>query len=174
MTSIIGHNDKYRLCRTGGFTLLEMILVLVLVSTLLAMSAPSLRGFFASRKAQDTATQLLALTRWARSHAASEGTVYRLNADTTANAYWLTAQQEGTFSELGCDLGRRFYLAEGLNISLTAQTGQSVSYVQFYSDGRNDPAVIKITGKHGEIYTITSPSVTEGFIIADQPEEVKR
>jgi prepilin-type N-terminal cleavage/methylation domain-containing protein len=167
MTLITGQNDRYRPCRIGGFTLLELILVLILISTLLAIAAPSLRGFFASQKAQDTTRQLLALTRWARSHAAAEGTVYRLNADTTANAYWLTAQQEGTFSKLACDLGKMFYLAEGLNISLTTQNGQSVSYVQFYPDGRNDQAVIKITGKRGEIYTITSPSVTEGFIIAD-------
>ena len=78
-----------------GFTLLELILVMVILSTVLAMAAPSLRGFFASRKTHDTAAQILALTQFARSQAISEGIVYRLNFDTRQRTYWLTAQQAG-------------------------------------------------------------------------------
>src|SRR3972149_3661562 len=67
--------------RSVGFTLLELILVMVILSTVLAMAAPSLRGFFASRQIQDAAAQILALTQFARSQAVSEGTTYRLNFD---------------------------------------------------------------------------------------------
>jgi Tfp pilus assembly protein FimT len=56
-------------------TLLELILVMVILSTVLAMAAPSLRGFFASRRTQDTAAQILALTQLARSQAICEGII---------------------------------------------------------------------------------------------------
>ncbi|MBM4024858.1 MAG: prepilin-type N-terminal cleavage/methylation domain-containing protein, partial [Planctomycetes bacterium] len=61
-----------------GMTLLELILVLIILSTVLALAAPSLRGFFASRRIDGAAAQILALTQWARSQAVSEGIVYRL------------------------------------------------------------------------------------------------
>ena len=77
----------------GGFTLLELILVMVILSTVLAMAAPSLRGFFGSRKTNDTASQILSLTQFARSQAISEGIIYRLNFDTRERTYWLTAQK---------------------------------------------------------------------------------
>ena len=64
------HHGKVR-----GFTLLELILVMVILSTVLAMAAPSLSGFFGSRQTHDTAAQILALTQLARSQAISEGVV---------------------------------------------------------------------------------------------------
>ncbi|MHC4330298.1 MAG: pilus assembly FimT family protein, partial [Planctomycetota bacterium] len=100
--------------RSGGFTLLELILVMVILSTVLAMAAPSLRGFFASRQTHDTAAQILALTQLARSQAISGGVVYRLNFDTRQRTYWLTAQQAGAFEELRMGLGQVFTLPKDM------------------------------------------------------------
>ena len=46
--------------------MLELILVLIIMCTVLAMAAPSLRGFFSSRKIADVAEQILALTHYAK------------------------------------------------------------------------------------------------------------
>ena len=89
-----GRNDNPK--RRGAFTLLELILVLVLISVLLGIAAPSLRGFVGARRSADAAAQVLAMANYARSQAIAQGTVYRLNVDATENVYWLTILSGGT------------------------------------------------------------------------------
>ena len=81
----------------GAFTLLELILVMVIVCVMMAMAATSLRGFWAGRRTDDAASQLLAVTHWARSQAATDGRLYRLNIEPRAGTYWLTVQQQEQF-----------------------------------------------------------------------------
>lgn len=98
----------------GGFTLIELILVMMLICTVLGMAAPSLRGFFQSHQATDAAGQIVALAQYARTQAASEGRTYRLNFDTQGGQYWLTAQDGASFAVLGREFGRTFALPEGV------------------------------------------------------------
>lgn len=57
----------------GAFTLLELIAVLVLISTVLAAAAPSLRGFVRGRRTAEAAAKVLSLTHLGRSRAVSWG-----------------------------------------------------------------------------------------------------
>ena len=73
-TSIIGmptRNDSARVSQ--AFTLVELILVMALLATLLALSAPTLLHSFKQRDLEKAATQLLAVTEYARSEAVSQG-----------------------------------------------------------------------------------------------------
>src|ERR1041385_6637144 len=78
--------------RTSGFTLLELVMVMVIFCIVMALAAPSLRGFWAGRQTRDAADQILTLTRWASSQAAADSQVYRLNLDTEARTYVVTSQ----------------------------------------------------------------------------------
>ena len=91
--------------------------MMVIICTVLAMAAPSLRGFFASRRTADAAAQIVALTRLARSRAVAEGRIYRLNLDVAGETYWLTVQQGGVFNNLRSEFGRFFSLPEGTLVS---------------------------------------------------------
>ncbi len=74
MTSIIGmptRNDRARVSQ--AFTLVELILVMLLLATLLALSAPTILHSFKQRDLEKEATQLLAVTEYARSEAVSQG-----------------------------------------------------------------------------------------------------
>ena len=175
-----------------GFTLLELILVLLLISTVLAMAAPSLRGFARGRQTAEAASQLLAMTHWARSQAAAEGRLYRLNVDVQAGAYWLSRQRGGAFVELDGEYGRHFRLPDGVTVSLETPTGGSASnpaghpaghsangsaddsaaYIQFHPNGRCDEAAIELRGRQGEVFRVTCDSATERFRIAS-PEETQ-
>ena len=160
----------------GGFTLLELIAVLVLLSTVLAIAAPSLRGFARGRQTSDTAARMLALTRLAHSRAASWGCPHRLNFDQNAGEYWLTMQQGGAFVELDDDAGRRYTLPVGVSmeLDLLSVSGRGAElYVEFHPDGRCDAAIIQLTGGQGEVYQITCPSPSEPFRII-RPEEKDR
>ncbi len=154
--------------RTDGFTLLELILVMVILSTVLAMAAPSLSGFFGSRQTHDAAAQILALTQLARSQAISEGIVYRLNFDTTQRQYWLTAQQAGTFEELKTGLGQIFTLPKDMVMELDDVDEQDAdTFLQFTPQGTVTAGTVRLIDRRGAALEITCPTVTESFSIIE-------
>ena len=169
MTSTTGLSPDRR--AAGAFTLLELIAVLVLISTVLAIAAPSLRGFVHGRQTADAAAQILALTHLARSRAASGGCVHRLNVDSEAGTYWLTMQRAGAFVEIGRGHGRLYRVPKGASIAVdTLLDDGSVSYVQFYPDGRCDPATVELTGGRGDVLQVTCPSASQRFRILSRAE----
>jgi len=151
-----------------GFTLLELILVMVILSTVLAMAAPSLRGFFTSRKTHDTAAQILALTQFARSQAISEGVVYRLNFDTQDRTYWLTARQAGIFEELETEFGRTFELPKDIVMELEDLDQEDTDiYLKFTPQGTVTAGTVRLIDRAGLALEIASPSITESFSIVE-------
>src|SRR5688500_698776 len=94
--------------RRGAFTLFELVLVLVMVSILMVVAAPSLRGFLAGSKSRDATENLLAMTRLARERAIADRTVYRLNIDPQNNTYWVLMQDGQRFVQTGTDLGQTY------------------------------------------------------------------
>ncbi len=62
-----------RAANGGGFTLLELIIVMAVMVTLLAVIAPTLRNSFRQRGLDDEAVRLLAVTEYARDEAVSQG-----------------------------------------------------------------------------------------------------
>jgi prepilin-type N-terminal cleavage/methylation domain-containing protein len=170
MTSTTGPNSDRR--RSGGFTLLELIAVLVLISTVLAIAAPSLRGFVRGRQTSDTAARMLSLTHLARSRAISQGCTYRLNFDTEEGIYWLTVQEGGAFVEIEGDYGRHFRLPVGVSIALNAPSDEEeLSYVRFHPDGRCDAATIELVGGEGDVLQVICPSASERFRIISPTDE---
>jgi prepilin-type N-terminal cleavage/methylation domain-containing protein len=152
----------------GGFTLLELILVMVILSTTLAMAAPSLRGFFASRQTHDTAAQILAMTQLARSQAISEGVAYRLNFDTRQRTYWLTAQQSGTFEKLLTGFGQIFTLPKDMIMELEGIDEQdSQMFLVFTPQGTVTAGTVRLIDRRGRALEVTCPTVTESFSIVE-------
>jgi len=172
MTSTTGRSDDRR--AAGAFTLLELIAVLLLISTVLAIAAPSLRGFARGRQTAGAAAQILSLTQLARSRAASLGCTHRLNLDAETGTYWLTTQRGGAFVEIRGGHGRRFRLPGGVSAALHLPSGaEPLPCVGFYPDGRCDPATIELTGGEGDVFHVTCPSPSERFRVTC-PEENNR
>ena len=154
--------------RNGGFTLLELILVMVILSTVLAMAAPSLRGFFGSRKTHDTAAQILALTQFARSQAISEGIIYRLNFDTRERTYWLTAQKSGIFAMLDTEFGQIFTLPSDIVMELKGiEEEDDEIFLIFTPQGTVTTGTIRLIDRRGLTLEVTCPTVTESFYIIE-------
>lgn len=161
-TKTLHHN------KNKGFTLLELILVMLILSTVLAMAAPSLRGFFTSRKIHDTAAQILALTQLARSQAISEGIIYRLNFDTRERTYWLTAQQSGAYKIPQTGFGRKYELPKDMVLELedVVQEEKDV-FLSFTPQGTVTPGTVRLIDKRGQALEVTCPTVTESFSIVE-------
>jgi prepilin-type N-terminal cleavage/methylation domain-containing protein len=154
-----------------GFTLLELILVLVILATVLALAGPSLRGFFGSRQLQDTASQILSLTQLARSQAISEGVIYRLNFNTSERIYWLTAWRKGSFHDLQSSFGRMFTLPKDMILELDnlGQDGQDM-YVEFLPDGTSTAGTIRLIERNGRTLEVACPTVTEAYYIIERED----
>jgi prepilin-type N-terminal cleavage/methylation domain-containing protein len=152
-----------------GMTLLELILVMLIMSSLLAVAAPSLRGFFSSRRIDDAATQILALTQFARSQAISEGVVYRLNFDTRDRTYWLTAQKAGVFERLDTEFGQTYTLPKDLKLELedVEQKDRDV-FLAFTPHGTMTAGIVRLTDQSGRTLEVSCPAVTESFSIMER------
>jgi len=139
---------------------------MVIICTVLGMAAPSLRGFFASRRTNDAAAHIVALTKFARAQAAAQGRMYRLNLDVEEDRYWLTAQRGGAFSTLDSRFGRVFLLPDGTRASWEMPAdGDLRGWIPFYPDGRTEPTRLHLTGRRGEVVDVVCLSPAERFAV---------
>jgi prepilin-type N-terminal cleavage/methylation domain-containing protein len=193
MTSTTG---QIKIPRCGGFTLLELLLVLVLIGVVVAIAVPSLRAFAGGQQADDAAANILSLTRWAQSQAITLGRPCRLNVDSGSGTYWLTVQEQGEYVPLKSDFGQTFRLPDGVSLDLQFdqdqdQTPQAQNrtagpggimgalgrkasgrnYIVFHPSGRCDVATIQVHGKKGEVFQISCASATEPFVMNSSSED---
>jgi len=181
--------------RKTGFTLLELILVMMIAAIVLFMAAPSLRMFANARPVANAAAQFVALTDYARSQAISEGRTYRLNLDPDKGLFWLTAQEGGVFQPLEREFGRVFSLPEGTKMDwlapLAVSTGITVpglrlpgqtdmpdasgtaarTSIAFYPDGHTETSSLRLTDRRGNTLSIVCFSPTERFRVITAKED---
>src|SRR5436190_290627 len=99
-----------------GFTLLELVIVMLVVTTILALAAPQMRGFLAGTRSRDAATQLVALAGYAKARSASEARVYRLNVGT--DSYSLSVEDGQAFRPVATDFGKEFSIPDTLHVEI--------------------------------------------------------
>jgi type II secretion system protein H len=78
--------------KSQAFTLIELMLVMAILLIVLAVSFPSLRGFFRGRNLDNEARRFLSLTRYAQNRAVSEGYPMVLWVDVKEGTYGMQAQ----------------------------------------------------------------------------------
>lgn len=95
MTLATGYSIRDNAGRTtgprAGFTLVELVLVMLLLAVVLAYAAPTLSRFTDQRTLEDETTRFLALTRFARNEAVSLGLPIVLWIDPLSQRYGLDA-----------------------------------------------------------------------------------
>ena len=152
-------------------TLLELVLVMVVISTAMALAAPSLRGFWRNADSRDAAQQFVSVARYAQTKAASGSVTLRLNIDSGGREYWLSVREGVDFVELRNDFGRRFAIPREGRIELlpvrSPFTGavsevQGRTYLDFFPDGRTEPARVRIYDGENEAFVECS-SPAESF-----------
>jgi len=80
------------LARPGGFTLVELMLVMALLVIVVGVAFPSLQNFFRGRTLGSEARRFLSLTRYGQSRAVSEGIPMVLWIDARERTYGLQAE----------------------------------------------------------------------------------
>jgi Tfp pilus assembly protein FimT len=144
-----------------------LVLVMVIICALLGAAAPSLRGFFISRRTDDAAARIAALARLARSQAVAEGRIYRLAFDPRGRSCYIATQRESGFERPRSSMGRPFRLPDDVEVELAVVgTTMERDYVQFMPDGRAEQATIRLTDIKGGVLEVTCAAPTELFTVS--------
>lgn len=117
--SIINLKPQRHLSSARAFTLIELMLVMAILLIVLAVSFPSLRGFFRGRNLDNEARRFLSLTRYAQNRAVSEGYPMVLWVDAKQRTYGMQAQT-GYLDE--DDKSVEYKIDETLELEVTRST----------------------------------------------------
>ncbi|MFK7788966.1 MAG: Tfp pilus assembly protein FimT/FimU [Phycisphaeraceae bacterium] len=157
-----------RIGRTSrGFTLIELVLVMLIIGLLLAIVAPALGGLLRSQRIDQSARIITALLQEARVRSAADAKPYRLVIDTDENTCWLEALTPEGFVRPSSIAGKVLKLEDKLVIELEGGSEEGpFLFVRVEPDGTGELAQITMTrdgdGKQIAVYCKTP---TEPYII---------
>ena len=160
-----------------GFTLIELVLVLALLAVMLAMVAPSMRGFGRGQTVENAADRLLAEVARARSDAATLAVPHRLQIDPGGRAYQILKDDVDASEPTGVDsllvgagsLGSdeiaadAVVLPEGVRLTATDLDGMALEYVEFGVDGRITPVYMAMVGPNDKEILIEARGVADSL-----------
>jgi type II secretion system protein H len=150
-----------------GFTLLEVIITLVIITLVLAVSYPSLSNATASLSLRTTGRDILSTFRYAREKAVTEQTAIRVTVD-----------REHQVLQLSDDFGenkRQYALPETVRIQRVTLGGNEVedssATIRFLPNGSSDTVEVFLQSRNGAYLKIISDPINGGTCIRINSEE---
>ena len=166
--------------RDSGFTLVELILVMVIIFTLATVVMPRFSDFFPSLQVRKSTEHLMAWARKARADAAITGTRQRLYLDMTKRKFWIEHEPRpikdpGRFVALAGAWAEEL-LPQGVEIESIdkAETdggSSSVRYVEFRPDGTSSDATVVLASDNGDRQTLKIEGSTSKITIEQSAEQ---
>jgi type II secretion system protein H len=152
--------------RRGGFTLIELVIVVTLIATLGALVLPRLTGSQARARVEAQARAIVALAQTARARAAGEGRAYLLMIDVTKHEARLSRRRdplaepadpedpEREAADLEASWSRAVPFEEGVHLVEGPQV------VTFRPSGEADAATLAFEGPRGDrVSVVVDPTV---------------
>ena len=132
---------------SGGFTLLELMIVLVIAGLFVALASPSVTGLYDSMQYREAVRGLLSAAKNARRTAISQGAPVDLVIDTNQKKYWLTLNS-GTGSD---DEAPVIDEALALEVTYAAEMspGRGLAAIRFFPLGGSSGGEISIRRPSG-------------------------
>jgi prepilin-type N-terminal cleavage/methylation domain-containing protein len=150
-----------------GFTLLELVLVMLIIAIALGSVAPTMDLFAEGRKVNETAEHFITTARWARQQAMSEAATYQINLD-AANRSWQTViVSGGQQGEVAGEFGARYTADAQVDFSAVGLGGAPISRLVFEPNGRVDISQVKFTGQRGKTLLVICDSSLGEFRLAE-------
>jgi type II secretion system protein H len=157
--------------RRGGFTLIELILVLALLVIVTSIAAPAMSRFVRGRALDTEARRLYALMHMAQSRAVSEGQPMLLWLDANTGTYGVAAEgsaQTGDPKAENLNADSTVILAVLNTGTGTPTTFKNLPAIRFLADGtvdENSPQTLKITDSDGFGRVFTETRTHTGYEI---------
>lgn len=153
----------------GGFSLMEIMVVLAIIAVLSSISMPALRGFAAMRRLKTSAQAIVDTLRFARDMAITERNTHLVVFDIDSNRYWLASSETFDIQNPAASAGRSIETAQAngqqmmvartdgvMGIPRPLNTGVSIASIVTTQNGVNQQIV---TGVDYVYFTPTATSV---------------
>jgi len=160
--------------RRRGFTLIELILVMIVIFTLATIVAPRFSDFFPSYQVRKSTEHLFGWARKARADAAVTGIRQRLVLDTKARKFWIEYEarpikEPGKFVLLSGAWGEEqlpeAVIFESIEGAQNSSTGEGLQYLEFRPDGTSSEATIVLANDRGDTHTLKIEGATSKIYI---------
>lgn len=146
-----------------GFTLLEVILVLVFIGLIASLTTPYLMSTLDRAQHQAETRKINSALRFARSEAITRKTVFTFNGDTKNRQYWISSKEKNRSS-----IARTRTLAHGFTMTHTTSEEKTLDHgiftIKFYPKGNSSGGTIQVTNissdKSEPAYEITIDPIT--------------
>ncbi len=126
----------------SGFSMMEIMLVLVIISILTTISMPALQGFAASRRLKSAAQKIVDTFTYARDMAITERHTHLVVFDLTGNRYWLASSETFNTQNPLASAGRRANTPNTNNQQApVSRTGGVMGVTQSLTEGVSIPSM---------------------------------
>lgn len=165
----------------GGFTLVELILVMIVVLTLATVVAPRFSDFFPNLQVRKSTDHLMAWARKARADAALTGARQRLLLDVPNRKFWIEYEarpikEPGKFVKLSgawtVETLPEAVIFETVEGAETDPGSSALRYVEFRPDGTSSEATVTISNDVGDRQVLRVEATTSKIYI--QQAEVQQ
>ncbi len=137
------------LWRRQGFTLIELIVVMVLISLLMVFAAPRLHKFSFQDTSRKASMRILATVRQLKERAVTDQQHYILHVDASGDRAWITSEAMTDDEQISVESENPVALPDDTDIQEVLYP-EHTSYesddyqVHFYPAGYSDPAIIHL------------------------------
>ena len=144
-----------RVQERSGFTLLELIVVVMLLGILTGLVVPIYGGSMASMRIRNTQSDIVSLLGYIQERAVTDGREYRLYIDKQDGRFWVMyavgrKQDEKVFEEETRDYGREREFPEGMivdRIKAKKDRKRNANYISCHPNGACDVATVVLADK---------------------------
>ena len=155
-------NEVQPISFNPGFTLLEILIVLVIVTLIIGFAIPNFRGAFEQTKLESASRNLVTMLGTAQHLSVIHRLMFQVKFDSNKQEYQIIPDSSllKDNDELP-NYARRRKLPDGVKfgtISIstpgTPETGSGTEYLAFYPNGSSDGAMISLHDDSGAIITL--------------------
>jgi len=158
VVTVNGSNSPVR----GGFTLIELIIVVTILAIMSAAVMPVFSGSFSKIQADHSVRDFVATVRFAQEHAVTAGVEFRLYVDPELNTYGLgrlaaVDGEDKIFEPVAIQQQETVQLPWRLTLKAVRAKKEKERggyYVAFYPSGACDDARINITNEEGKTFYV--------------------